>query len=82
MREFIQNMIDAGLADVISRPVSTNLEAAQLAFSTDKMLVLEDLEGHKAVMNTVVDRKSLSAVVATAARLPETNSVKLLTQGL
>lgn len=74
MREFIQNMIDAGLADVISRPVSSNLEAAQLAFSTDKMLVLEDLEGHKAVMNTVVDRRSLSV----ALKIPEGDLVKRL----
>ena len=74
MREFIQNMIDAGLADVISSPVSSNQEAAQLAFSTDKMLVLEDLEGHKAVMNTVVDRRSLSV----ALKIPEGDLVKRL----
>ena len=74
MRDFIQNMIDAGLAETISHPVSTNLEAAQLAFNTDKMLVFENLEGHKAVMNTVVDRKSL----AVALGIPEGDLVKRL----
>ena len=74
MREFIQNMINAGLAEVISRPVSTELEAAQLAYPADKMLVFEDLEGHKAVMNTVVDRRSL----AVALGIPEGDLVKRL----
>lgn len=74
MREFIQNMIDAGLADVISEPVSTNGDAAQLAFKSPKMLVFEDFEGHKAVMNTVVDRKSL----AVALGIAEENLVKQL----
>ncbi|MBR5814828.1 MAG: UbiD family decarboxylase [Methanocorpusculaceae archaeon] len=74
MRDFIQNMIDAGLAETISHPVSSNLEAAQLAFNTDKMLVFENLEGHKAVMNTVVDRKSL----AVALGIPEGDLVKRL----
>lgn len=74
MREFIQNMIDAGLADVISEPVSTNCDAAQLAFNSQKMLVFENLEGHKAVMNTVIDRKSL----AVALGIPEGNLVKQL----
>ena len=39
MRDFIRNMQEAGLAEVISRPVSANLEAAELAFHADKMLV-------------------------------------------
>lgn len=74
MREFIQNMIQAGLAEVVSRSVSTDLEAAELAFHTNKMLYFEDLEGHKAVMNTIVDRTSLAAALG----IPEGDLVKRL----
>ena len=74
MRDFIRNMQEAGLAEVISRPVSANLEAAELAFHADKMLVFENLEGHKAVMNTVTDRKSLSVALG----IPEGELVKRL----
>ena len=50
----------AGLADVITRPVSTEYEASNLAYKTDRMLIFENLDGKRAVMNTVTDRKSLA----------------------
>lgn len=53
-------MKEAEMLEVIERFVSTDLEAAKLAFETEKMLYFENLDGHKAVMNTIVDRKTLS----------------------
>jgi len=60
MRDYIQKMKSAGLAEVISSPVSSEYEAAQLAYNTDKMLIFENLDGKKAVMNTITNRHSLS----------------------
>ncbi len=74
LRTFIGKMKDAGLADTVSRPVSTDMEAAQLAAATDRMLIFENLDGHPAVMNTVTSHKAL----ALALGLPEQEMVKHL----
>ena len=62
-RDFVRKMKEAGLAEVITRSVSTDMEAAQLAAASDRMLIFEDLEGHTAVMNTVTSRKALSVAL-------------------
>ncbi len=74
MRQFIKNMEASGLTETVTRSVSSEYEAAQLAFATDKMLVLENLDGHKAVMNTVTSRKAL----AVALGIPEADLIKRL----
>lgn len=60
LRDFIEQMKKAGEEEVISAPVSSDMEAAQFAAKTDKMLIFENLEGHPAVMNTVTSRRTLS----------------------
>lgn len=74
MREFISKMKEAGLVEVHKEPVSTEFEAAKMAFESDKMLEFENLDGHKCVMNSVIDRRSLSI----ALQIPEDEIVKRL----
>jgi len=74
MRDYIKKMKDAGLAEVITRPVSSEYEAAKLAYHTDKMLIFENLDGKKAVMNTITSRKSLSLALG----IPEDELLKHL----
>ena len=75
-RDFIRKMKNAGLAEVIERPVSTDMEAAQMAASTDRMLIFEDLEGHRAVMNTVTSH----AALALALGIPEKTMLERLSE--
>ena len=74
MRDFIEKMKAAGLADVITRPVSTEYEASNLAYKTDRMLIFENLDGRRAVMNTITDHTSL----ALALGMEEEGIVKAL----
>lgn len=74
MRTFVEKMKSAGLAEIISRPVSSNLEASRIAYSAQKMLIFENLDGHRCVMNTIFDRKSLSI----ALNIPESELVPKL----
>jgi len=74
MRDYIQKMKDAGLAEVITRPISSEFEAAQLAYGSDKMLIFENLDGKKAVMNTITNRQSLSLALG----IPEENILQRL----
>jgi len=67
-------MKNAGWAEVISRPISSDMEAAEYAATTDKMLVFENLDGHPAVMNTVTTRSSL----ALSLGVPEKDLLKRL----
>ena len=74
MRDFIEKMKAAGLADVITRPVSAEYEASNLAYKTDRMLIFENLDGRRAVMNTITDHTSL----ALALGMEEEGIVKAL----
>lgn len=69
-------MTAVGLADTISRPVSADMEAAELASKTDRMLVFENIDGHKVVMNTVTNHTSL----ALALGMPEDTLVERLSR--
>ncbi|HJJ55215.1 MAG TPA: UbiD family decarboxylase [Methanocorpusculum sp.] len=73
---FIQNMTAAGLADTISRPVSADMEAAELASKTDRMLIFENIDGHTVVMNTVTSHKAL----ALALGMPEDRLIPQLSK--
>ncbi|MDO5843917.1 MAG: UbiD family decarboxylase [Methanocorpusculum sp.] len=74
MREFISKMKEAGLVEVHKEPVSAENEAAKLAFASNRMIEFENLNGHKCVMNTIVDRRSLSIALG----IPEDEIVKRL----
>ena len=74
MRNFIEKMKSAGLVETVTEPTSANLEAARKAFGAEKMLLFENLDGRRCVMNTVFDRKSL----AIALNIPETEIVRRL----
>ncbi|HJJ48588.1 MAG TPA: UbiD family decarboxylase [Methanocorpusculum sp.] len=76
MRDFIEKMKNAGLVETISGRVSPDLEAARIAYNAKKMLLFENLDGHRCVMNTVFDRKSL----AVALNIPEKEIVPLLSK--
>ncbi|HJJ43205.1 MAG TPA: UbiD family decarboxylase [Methanocorpusculum sp.] len=73
MREFIQQMKNAGLVEEIKEPVS-GIKAAERAFHTNKMLEFADMEGHPCVMNTIFDRNSLSIALG----IPKDQLVKTL----
>ncbi|HJJ89956.1 MAG TPA: UbiD family decarboxylase [Methanocorpusculum sp.] len=63
MREFIKRMINEGLVEEIHEPVSSIYEAPKRAFFSKKMLYFHNCNGHRCVMNTIVDRKSLSVAL-------------------
>ncbi|MDU9375938.1 3-octaprenyl-4-hydroxybenzoate carboxy-lyase [Methanocorpusculaceae archaeon Sp1] len=75
MREFIKRMIANGLVEEISEPVSSVYEAPKQAYyNSKKMLYFHNCDGHKCVMNTIFDRRSLSV----ALNIPEEKLVKTL----
>ncbi|MDO5845642.1 MAG: UbiD family decarboxylase [Methanocorpusculum sp.] len=76
MRDFIAKMKEAGLVDTIHEPVSPVYEAPQMAFSSGRMLEFDDVGGHRCVMNTIVDRESLSVALG----IPQNELVKRLSQ--
>jgi UbiD family decarboxylase len=53
-------MMEEDLVEEIQGPVSSVCEAPKLAFFSKKMLYFHNCDGHKCVMNTIFDRKSLS----------------------
>ena len=63
MRNFIQQMRDAGQVIEIERPCSTEFEAAKIAHSTDRMVFFHDLDGARAVMNVTATRSVLAAAL-------------------
>jgi UbiD family decarboxylase len=67
-------MIEEGLVQEVSGQVSPVLDAPKMAFHTDRMLLFENIEGHRCVMNAVYDRKSLSVALG----IPENSLVKTL----
>jgi len=63
MRDFIAMMREQGRVEDIERPCSTVYEAPRLSSRTDKILFFHDLDGHRAVMNLLSDRRSLAAAL-------------------
>jgi len=63
MRDFIAMMREQGRVEDIERPCSTIYEAPRLSSRTDKILFFHDLDGHRAVMNLLSDRRSLAAAL-------------------
>ncbi|TAJ45887.1 UbiD family decarboxylase [Methanofollis fontis] len=63
MRDFIQQMQEAGLADEIDRPVDLRFEAAKMAAGTDRILLMKDPDGRKSVMNLTASRPALAAAL-------------------
>ncbi|MDD3932394.1 MAG: UbiD family decarboxylase [Methanoculleus sp.] len=68
MRDFIAMMREQGRVEEIERPCSTVYEAPRMASRTDKILFFHDLDGHRAVMNLLGDRKSLAAALGVGER--------------
>lgn len=68
MRNFIELMRKQGRVEEIETPCSTVYEAPRMASRTDKILFFHDLEGHRAVMNLLGDRKSLAAALGVGER--------------
>jgi UbiD family decarboxylase len=63
MRNYIIKMQESGLVTEIHNSVSTRFEAPKLAFSTDRLLLFQDLDGKKAVMNLLSSREALSVAL-------------------
>ncbi|MDD4299038.1 MAG: UbiD family decarboxylase [Methanomicrobium sp.] len=64
MREFIEKMRSAGLADDIESEVSSVYEASKIASKTNRLVFFNNLDGgKKAVMNVTASRKSLSVAL-------------------
>lgn len=57
-----------GRVEDIKTPCSTVYEAPRMASRTDKILFFHDLEGHRAVINLIADRKSLAAALGVGER--------------
>lgn len=68
MRDFIAMMREQGRVEDIERPCSAIYEAPRMASRTDKILFFHDLDGHRAVMNLLGDRKSLAAALGVGER--------------
>jgi len=60
MREFIETMRSHGLLLDVHEPRSTEMQAARMASTTDRMLFFHDLDGARAVMNVTANRQALS----------------------
>ena len=68
MRDFIAMMRRQGRVEDIERPCSTVYEAPRMASRTEKILFFHDLDGHRAVMNLLSDRRSLAAALGVDER--------------
>jgi len=60
MRKFIETMRKTGLVTDIKEPVSTDMEAAKMAATTDRLLFFQNCGGHPVVMNLTANRSSLA----------------------
>ena len=61
-------MRDQGRVEDIERPCSTVYEAPRMASRTEKILFFHDLDGHRAVMNLLGDRRALAAALGVGER--------------
>jgi len=69
MREFIEKMRKQGLVIDVNEPVSTDMQAAKMASTTDKLLFFHNIEGKRAVMNLTASRTSLSLALGIDEKL-------------
>jgi UbiD family decarboxylase len=60
MREFIETMRKHGRLIDVHEPCSTDMQAAKMASTTDKMLFFHNVNGARAVMNVTANRQALS----------------------
>ena len=60
MREFIETMREHGRLIDVHEPCSTDMQAAKMASTTDKMLFFHNVNGARAVMNVTANRQALS----------------------
>ena len=74
MREFIEKMREQGLVTDIDEPVSSDMQAPKMAWSTDNLLFFHKIEGARAVMNLTASRRALSIALG----IDEQNMVKTL----
>ncbi|GLI45793.1 UbiD family decarboxylase [Methanoculleus bourgensis] len=68
MRDFIATMREQGRVEDIEEPRSTVYEAPRMASRTEKILFFHDLDGHRAVMNLLGDRRALAAALGVGER--------------
>jgi len=61
-------MREQGRVEDIEEPRSTVYEAPRMASRTEKILFFHDLDGHRAVMNLLGDRKALAAALGVGER--------------
>lgn len=69
MREFIEKMRKQGLVIDVRESVSTYMQAAKMASTTDKLLFFHNIEGKRAVMNLTASRTSLSLALGIDEKL-------------
>jgi len=74
MREFIEKMRELGLVTEVREPCTADMQAAQMAAATDKVLFFHKLDGARAVMNLTANRRAL----AVALGIDERSMVKTL----
>jgi UbiD family decarboxylase len=63
MREFIEKMRELGLVVDVEEPCSVDMQAAQMAAATDKVLFFHNVGGARAVMNLTASRQALSVAL-------------------
>ena len=63
MREFIEKMRELGLVTDVEEPCSVDIQAAQMAATTDKCLFFHNIGGAQAVMNLTASRQALSGAL-------------------
>ncbi len=63
MRKFIEKMRELGLVVDVTEPCSVNMQAAQMAAATDKVLFFHKVGGARAVMNLTANRRALSVAL-------------------
>ena len=61
-------MREQGRVEDIEEPCSTVYEAPRMASRTEKILFFHDLDGHRAVMNLLGDRRALAAALGVGER--------------
>lgn len=61
-------MREQGRVEDIEEPRSTVYEAPRMASQTEKILFFHDLDGHRAVMNLLGDRRALAAALGVGER--------------
>jgi UbiD family decarboxylase len=74
MREFIEKMREQGRVIDVHEPCSTDMQAAKMASTTDKLLFFHNIGGARAVMNVTASRSALSLALG----IDETAMVRTL----